>query len=56
MKFQTNVMFLMLQLVPIQSKLILSTDDSKPVQNERSQAEILNSSLKNFDNFTLCAR
>ena len=42
--------------VPLQCKLILSTNASKPVQNEGSHAEILNSSLELFDNFTLCAR
>ena len=48
-------LFLLLQ-VPLHCKLILSTNLSKPVQNERSHAEIVNSSLQRFDSFTLCAR
>ena len=49
-------LFLILQLDPLYCKLILSTNSSKPVQNEKSHAEILNTSLQSFDNFTLCAR
>ena len=57
LKTKTLGFFLFLRLlVPLHSKLILSTNRFKPVQNERSNAEILNSSLQRFDSFTLCAR
>ena len=49
-------LFLILHLAPLHGKLILSTNASKPVQDERSHAEILNTSLQSFDNLTLCAR
>ena len=52
----TLALVLFFYSVPLQCKLILSTNASKPVQNEGSHAEILNSSLERFDNFTLCAR
>ena len=56
MMLQTLGLFLFLHVVPLQCKLILSTNVSKLVQNEGSQAEIVNSSLQKLDNFTLCAR
>ena len=57
MMIQTLGLFLFLNLVQdFHCKLIISTNSSKPVQNERSQVEVLNSSLERFDNFTLCAR
>ena len=49
-------LLLFLHPAPLHCKLILSTNPSKPVQNEGSQAEIVNSSLQRFDSFTLCAR
>ena len=56
MMLQTLGLFLILHTVPLHCKLILSTNSSKPVQNDGSHAEILNTSLQSFDNFTLCAR
>ena len=58
MMLKTLGLFLLLLLLPapLHCKLILSTNPSKPVQNEGSQAEIVNSSLQRFDSFTLCAR
>ena len=56
MIFQTLGLILFLYPAFLHCKLILSTNASKPVQNEGSHAEILNSSLQRFDNFTLCAR
>ena len=51
-------LFLFLHPVPLQCKRILLSNASGLVQNEESQshAEILNTSLLGFDNFTLCAR
>ena len=49
--------FLFLHLTPLHCKLILSTTSgSEMFQAERSLAEILDTSLQAFDNFTLCAR
>ena len=56
MMLQPLGLFLFLYVVSLQCKLILSTNASKLVQNEGSYAEIVNSSLQRFDNFTLCAR
>ena len=56
MMLQKLGLFLIPNLVPLHCKLILSTKASKQIQNERSHAEILNTSLQSFDNFTLCAR
>ena len=52
------LLFLFLHPVPFHCKLILSSNTFELVQNEKSQshAEILNTSLQRFDNFTLCAR
>ena len=54
--FQKLGLFLFFRVVPLECKLILSTEASKPVQDEGSHAEILSTSLQSFDNFTLCAR
>ena len=57
MRVKTLELFLfLLLLAPGQCKLILSTDPSKPVHPYQSYAQILNTSLQRFDNFTLCGR
>ena len=54
MRLKTLGLFLfLLLLVPFHCKLILSTSKPHPSQ---SHAEILNTSLQRFDNFTLCGR
>ena len=56
MRLKTLGLFLfLLFLVPFHCKLILSSDPSKPHPSQ-SYAEILNTSLQRFDNFTLCGR
>ena len=56
MRLKTLGLFVfLLLLVPFHYKLILSTIPSKPHPGQ-SHAEILNTSLQRFDNFTLCAR
>ena len=60
-RLKTLGLFLfLLLLVPFHCKLILSTSGSgkepRAVHPSQSQAEILNTSLQGFDNFTLCAR
>ena len=56
----TRIVPFLLLLVPFHCKLILSTSGSgkepRAVHPSQSQAEILNTSLQGFDNFTLCAR
>ena len=53
-----RILGLFLHLVArLHSKLFLqSAAGSEMSQTERSLAEILNTSLRNFDNFTFCAR
>ena len=58
MMLGTLGLFLFFHPVPFHCKLILLSNASELVRNEESQshAEILNTSLQRFDNFTLCAR
>ena len=56
MMLGTLVLFLFLHPDSLHCKLILVSNASELVLNEESHAEILNTSLQRFDNFTLCAR
>ena len=56
MMLQTLGLFLLLQPVALYCKLILLSNASELVMLEEIHAEILNTSLQRFDNFTLCAR
>ena len=56
MVFQHLELFLFLYPVHLQCKLILLSNASELVHNEESHAQLLNSSLQRFDNFTLCGR
>ena len=51
-----KIFVLFLHMVPLQCKLVLSTNPSELFQNKRSKVEIVKSSLGRFDSFTVCWR